>query len=1559
MGCMGWKQIKKGIAKLLVVGMVLQSMMSSAVKLEVQAASTPIIADHEVATLGDLKNIPKEWMDAAANLQIYYVHTSHGSQVADGVNGLATFSAQNPSPVGYTINQPIDDHYETDLGNSNWPTITRTYLQNNPGVDVVMWSWCGQVSGSSESSINAYLNAMASLEHDYPNVKFIYMTGHLDGSGVNGNLNVRNNQIRDYCRTNGKLLLDFADIESYDPDGNYYLDKGATDGCDYDSDGNGYVDNEDKNWASDWQNSHSENVEWYHCGSAHSQPLNANMKAYAACYLFARIAGWDGTSTGGKTSITTGQVSNISNQVYDGTPKTPSVTVSIDTVSGNMLLVEDEDYTLQYQNNVNAGTAKVVVTGMDKYTGVLEKTFTIAKADQAMSVSPNSIIMQRTDGSQALNIENRVGALTCTSEDVNVVTVTNAGVLQPVKVGETIVHITAAGNANYNPQTVDVDVEVIDTIAPVIMNATALRLSNATARVSFQASEAGFYEYSVVNVSENSQLESVSSNSRTCKQGSNSFSLSNLDPDAKVIYISMMDQSGNVSEVVQIGLDSWGFYNIANAKVKGITDDTYSGETIEPSVEVVYNYKTLIPNQDYTVSYANNVNAGTASVIVKGMGDYAGTNEVLFTIHKANQIIHVDQASYQIPLEMGSLSLNATCDSGDITYRVDDEAVVSVSQNGQVQVNGTGKTLIHLSVSGNENYNAVTKSIAFEVKELIQIVNPFSNQTIELGDKDTIATSANTILLNPKTPIKPKVYCMSDLVKGTLIWELVSNDPTIKLSKDGVIEAVSSISANEVQIRVSAYYGGERYERYFYVLPTPKATVVQMSQSQLELKLSVNPEEAIATLNATIDSGNTGKMAVWSSSDTRVATVDQSGVVTAHKKGVALIRAKAPDQSGKYATCKVTVTQMAKEVIVRNVATKELVHEMDTVYIVKNAAVQLSGTTDKDASNKGVMFDAFDTGTGIVVSKTGKITISGNAEPGTMIAVSCMSKDMSRMRVFNVCVAPTTAGIQLDQVNYQLILGGNEGKESVSINTTVPEYEAVSLGFLEPDYVLTSSNPKVVKVVDDHTISGVGKGTATVRVLLADGSKKSVLCKVQVIQLAQELKIVNGDNKEQLSNDFRIQIAPGKKVKLTGSTDRLASDQRVRYSVSGNAGVQISKTGEISVLNDVTLVNREAIVTCSSYDGNVTMEGVVQIVPSAVSITLSGNKVELVLGGDLANSTEKIEAVITGYGNSKPMLKYTSSNPKVVTVSGDGTLVAVGKGSATITCKLLDGTGKSATCKVTVRQLVTDLKLYYDSYKLPIEEDSDLVIGVGKQLKVNAVTSKHASDRSVVWSVGSVSGNVLVKNGVIYLKKTAKPGERATIECASKDGNRVITFDVKVIESAYAIQLSEPKMKLAMTKENHQPTQMLSARIFSDKAKTKEVLDCELLYTSSNEKVVKVNQDGLVTAMGKGTALIHVRALDGSGKSAICLVSVIQEVEEIVILSNTRSLMVGKSMVLSNKVLPSSANNKGVTYSSSDPTIATISSSGKVVGVSAGEVIIRVTAKDESKVIAEFPITIQ
>jgi hypothetical protein len=167
-------------------------------------------------------------------------------------------------------------------------------------VNVIMWSWCGQVGWASKEEIDSYLSLMNALETDFPNVTFVYMTGHLDGTGKDGQLNVRNNQIREYCTANKKVLFDFADIESFDPDGVVnYMELYCNDNCDYtDTGGNS------KNWAANWQESHTENTDWFYCDAAHSQALNGNRKAFAAWWMFARLAGWEQSGSGLSSVIT-------------------------------------------------------------------------------------------------------------------------------------------------------------------------------------------------------------------------------------------------------------------------------------------------------------------------------------------------------------------------------------------------------------------------------------------------------------------------------------------------------------------------------------------------------------------------------------------------------------------------------------------------------------------------------------------------------------------------------------------------------------------------------------------------------------------------------------------------------------------------------------------------------------------------------------------------------------------------------------------------------------------------------------------------------------------------------------------------------------------------------------------------------------------------------------------------------------------------------------------------------------------------------------------------------
>lgn len=310
------------------------------------------IIDHNCTSL---QNIPVSYINLArANLHIAYEHTSHGSQIIDGMTGLYNWKGSTYAWNNGGINGAldVDDHGITggsDLGApdwTSWAASTRTYLNNpaNSNINVVMWAWCSQVSSATEANINTYLSLMSSLESDFPQVRFVYMTGHLDGTGVNGNLNLRNEQIRNYCRNNNKILYDFADIESYDPDGNYYLNKRADDNCDYDSNGDGVID---RNWAIDWQNSHTVNVDWYNCTSAHSQPLNANRKAYAAWWLWARLAGWNGlppsvpvssitvTGTGGVSTINTnGGTLQLAASVLPSDATNKTVTWSISNGTG-------------------------------------------------------------------------------------------------------------------------------------------------------------------------------------------------------------------------------------------------------------------------------------------------------------------------------------------------------------------------------------------------------------------------------------------------------------------------------------------------------------------------------------------------------------------------------------------------------------------------------------------------------------------------------------------------------------------------------------------------------------------------------------------------------------------------------------------------------------------------------------------------------------------------------------------------------------------------------------------------------------------------------------------------------------------------------------------------------------------------------------------------------------------------------------------------------------------------------------------------------------------------
>ena len=136
------------------------------------------------------------------------------------------------------------------------------------------------------------------------------------------------------------------------------------------------------------------------------------------------------------------------------------------------------------------------------------------------------------------------------------------------------------------------------------------------------------------------------------------------------------------------------------------------GKAIEPSFTVKYGDKTLTKDTDYTVSYENNTDVGTATVTVTGTGSYQGSASTTFEIVKKTGTIS-GTASYSKAYGDAAFTLDAVANSGAaLSYNSDNGAVATVDAVGKVSVVGSGSAVIAVSAAETENY---TKPVDFKV----------------------------------------------------------------------------------------------------------------------------------------------------------------------------------------------------------------------------------------------------------------------------------------------------------------------------------------------------------------------------------------------------------------------------------------------------------------------------------------------------------------------------------------------------------------------------------------------------------------------------------------------------------------------------------------------------------------------------------------------------------------------------------------------------------------------------------------------------------------------------
>ena len=274
--------------------------------------------------------------------------------------------------------------------------------------------------------------------------------------------------------------------------------------------------------------------------------------------------------------------------------------------------------------------------------------------------------------------------------------------------------------------------------------------------------------------------------------------------------------------------------------------------------------------------------------------------------------------------------------------------------------------------------------------------------------------------------------------------------------------------------------------------------------------------------------------------------------------------------------------------------------------------------------------------------------------------------------------------------------------------------------------------------------------------------------------------------------------------------------------------------------------------TTSTTQPSSTTETKPQVV-KATGISLNTDKLALTRYGK--DVKEKLTATVTPDETTNKNVKWASSNNKVATVDSNGYVTAKGKGTVRITATTTDGSNLSATCTVTVKQMVTMIVNTMNINRGSKNVNRKLPVMVG-----NNATNKTLNYRSGNSKVVSVNAKGQI---------TAKKKGTATVSVKTTDGtNIVVYYRVTVKQLVTSVKLNKKAIPLRAKGKAKQKTYTLKATVSKD-ANNKKVK-----WTTSNKKVAVVNSKGKVTAKKKGTCYISVTSTDGSRKSAKCKVTV-------------------------------------------------------------------------------------
>ena len=463
----------------------------------------------------------------------------------------------------------------------------------------------------------------------------------------------------------------------------------------------------------------------------------------------------------------------------------------------------------------------------------------------------------------------------------------------------------------------------------------------------------------------------------------------------------------------------------------------------------------------------------------------------------------------------------------------------------------------------------------------------------------------------------------------------------------------------------------------------------------------------------------------------------------------------------------------------------------------------------------------------------------------------------------------------------------------------------------------------IASVDSSGKVTPLKNGTTNVKVVVQyfEGTKVNLTEEIVVDYKAESISLdktnitLNNNKPVKLNEKVLPEYTNNKKVNWKSSDEKIAR-------VDGNGNVTAVENGTCKI-------------TATTTDGtNKTASCDVKVDIKAESIGFSLTSYKIT---DLAQ-TPSFTAKILPENTANKNVTWKSSDTSIATVSSSGVIKAVSNGTCKITATTKDGTNLSASVDIIVDIKAKSVALNKTSMQITSQNSINKLVAT--------VTPSQASQK-VAWSssngkIATVDSKGRVKavsNGKCKIIATTTDGTNRTASCD-------VTVDVKFVTG-----ISFDFNSYTITNVNQTP-------VFRPNITPSDAEDKNVRWSSSNTKVATVSSSGVIKAAGNGTCKITATTTDGTNLSASFNITVNIKATKITLDKTKIELTTGKETEKITSSIEPSIANKAVKYTSSNTSIATVSSDGVVTAVGSGTCRIIATTTDGSKVTASCDVTV-